>query len=67
MNAITEYRTREGKSRDDVAAMLNVDHATVWRWEKGELRITAERAVEIERTLGIPRANLRPDLFGDAA
>jgi DNA-binding transcriptional regulator YdaS (Cro superfamily) len=34
---------------------------------KGRRRLSAELAVKISKATGIPRSELRPDLFGDAA
>lgn len=39
-----------------------VDKSTVLRWERGN--ITPRRAIEIEAVSGIPRHELRPDIFG---
>ena len=56
------------RSRDikliDVAKAANVDKATVSRWARR--RIPAERVVDVERITGIPRHELRPDIFGAA-
>lgn len=67
MSALTNYRNDESKSREQLAEMLSVDPVTVWRWETGAIQVPAERALQIESITGIPRAKLRPDLFGDAA
>lgn len=45
----------------DVSRGLGVDKATVTRW--AQKRIPAERVVEVERLTGIPRHELRPDLY----
>ncbi len=45
----------------DLSRGLGVDKATVTRW--AQKRIPAERVVEIERVTGIPRHDLRPDLY----
>ena len=66
MNALTEYRAIENQSREQLAIELEVDPVTVWRWETGAIAIPAERAVDIEKRIGIPRTKLRPDLFGAA-
>ena len=42
-----------------IARALGVTKAAVGRWE----RVPAERVVEIERITGIPRQQLRPDLY----
>lgn len=59
---ITSVLTRHKIKRSDIATALGVDKATVTRWFKG--RFPAERAVEVEKAMGIPRAELRPDIFG---
>lgn len=46
-----------------LAALLGVARQAVYQWSK----IPAERVADIERLTGIPRAELRPDIFGDAA
>lgn len=42
-----------------VASDLNLTRAAVGKWE----RVPAERVVEVERITGIPREQLRPDLY----
>jgi len=42
-----------------VAHDLGLTRAAVLKWE----RVPAERVVEIERITGIPREQLRPDLY----
>lgn len=46
-----------------VALDLKLTRAAVSKWE----RIPAERVVEVERITGIPREELRPDLYRVAA
>lgn len=45
----------------DLSRGLGVDKATVTRW--AQKRIPAERVVEVERLTGIPRHDLRPDIY----
>lgn len=47
--------------------ILGVDGATVYRYEKGLRRISAENAVRFEAVTGISRGVFRPDLFMPAA
>lgn len=42
-----------------LAKALGITHGAVSQWR----RIPAERALEIERITGIPRSELRPDLY----
>ncbi len=44
-----------------LARGLGLDGSAVWRWKK----VPAERCAEIERLYGVPRAILRPDIFGE--
>ena len=46
-----------------LAAALGLTRQAVYLWRK---RIPAERLVDVERVTGIPRRELRPDIFGDA-
>lgn len=45
----------------DLARLVDVDPATVTRWAQG--RIPAERVIDVERATGVPREQLRPDLY----
>lgn len=42
-----------------LARLLGIGHVSVLRWQ----RIPANRIIEIERLTGVPRENLRPDLY----
>lgn len=48
-----------------LARKLNVSPQAVGQWVAGITRITAERAIQIERATGgaVTRAEIRPDLF----
>ena len=52
-------------TQTDLAERLGVSHSLVNQWLSGLTRITAERAVQIERVTNgaIGRHELRPDLF----
>lgn len=65
MNAhpLTRYRSQNGLSRRELAALLGVSEAMVGHIESGIRRLNASRAVQAERAHGIPRAITRPDLF----
>lgn len=53
-----------GIRRIDLAKALGVDKSLVTRWVQG--RVPAERVADVERVTGIPRHELRPDIFGSA-
>lgn len=72
MSDLSDYRKRAGLSQDALAKLLALvgppaTQSLVSQWENGDVVISAERAVQVERaTAGaIPRGALRPDLFGD--
>lgn len=50
-------------SAEDLAERLGWPAPTVRSLVNGNRTLTAERAVEIEKRIGIPRETLRPDLF----
>ena len=45
-----------------LARGLGISHQAVAQWE----RVPAERVAEVERITGIPREQLRPDIFRKA-
>lgn len=50
-----------GKTRVALARKLGITRQAIGLWKK----IPAERVVEIEEVTGIPREQLRPDLYRD--
>lgn len=62
-NPLRAYRKQHKLSRKDMAAKLGITPGMIGHIENGIRGISAERAVDIERRLGIPRVALRPDLF----
>lgn len=65
--ALAKHRADTGKSLDDLAGPLKVNKSTVMRWENGEVPIPVNRLSELAAMTGIPREQLRPDIFGEAA
>ncbi len=63
-NALKADLDRRGLRLIDLARLIGVNKSTVTRWLHG--RIPVERALDIERVLGTPRHDLRPDVFGPA-
>jgi transcriptional regulator with XRE-family HTH domain len=60
-NRLRRYRHALELSLEALASSFNVNKSTVLRWEEG--RIPAERVLDVERITGIPRHELRPDLY----
>lgn len=58
---ITRYRAASGISLTALARAFGVNKTTIMRWEDG--RVPAERVLDVERVTGIPRHELRPDLY----
>lgn len=52
---------RRGMRLSDLARLTGADKGSVTRW--GQRRVPPERVPEIERVTGIPRYELRPDLW----
>lgn len=69
---LREYMRAEQISQADMAIKLGVSQGLVWQWlswlddPATGTRITAERAISIERETGgaVTRAEIRPDIFG---
>lgn len=66
---ICTYLQKNEISQERFGKTLGVTQGAVWQWLKGETRITAERAIQIEKVTGgaITRHDLRPDVFGKRA
>lgn len=62
-NPLRAYRKTHNLSRKDVADRLGLTPGMIGHIEVGRRGISAERAIQIEKELGIPRILLRPDLF----
>jgi DNA-binding transcriptional regulator YdaS (Cro superfamily) len=58
---LTQYRRDAGLTLQELGDRLNVGRAAVCKWERRQ--IPAERVLEIERVTGVPRHELRPDLY----
>lgn len=60
---LDEYLEKERISPQELAGRLEIEESTARSLVNGNRPITAERAVQIETKLGIPREQLRPDIF----
>lgn len=61
--AFSNYRKNTGLTLVAVAEAFGVDRKTILRWEQGKTPIPVRRLAEIEEVTGIPRRDLRPDVF----
>ena len=46
-----------------LAARIGTHQTNVWYWLNKAKRLPAERAIQIEIATGVPRHELRPDIF----
>ena len=61
MTNLVEKLRERGIKLVDVAHVAAVNKSTVTRWL--QKRIPAERVLEVERITGVPRHELRPDIY----
>lgn len=59
MEKLTEWIKAERGRLTKLAAALNVTPAAIPQWPK----VPAERVVQVSEATGIPRQELRPDLY----
>ena len=62
MEQLLEYLNAEHGRRTRLAAELGITSGAISQWQ----RVPAERVLEVERITGIPREQLRSDIFGSA-
>lgn len=55
-----DVAARVAGSQKALASLLNVTPQAITKWR---VRIPAERVLDIERVTGVPRCDLRPDLY----
>lgn len=58
-NPLALFLQERGKKLSDLASSLNINKSTVSRWK----RVPAERVIEVEKATGIPREEIRPDIY----
>lgn len=62
---LTDYLNKHGVTHKQLAGRIPCSEGLVWQWIVGRQRITAERAIDIERATDghVSRNDLRPDVF----
>ena len=63
MNKVQEVRNKF-KTQCEMAVALGVTQAAVCQWLSGEKKVSPRIAVQMEKSTGIPREQIRPDIFG---
>jgi transcriptional regulator with XRE-family HTH domain len=61
--ALRSYRVKNKLSAGVVAEKLGIAASTLRSYENGNREVDGDFAVKIEKTLGIDRVLIRPDLF----
>ena len=64
-NSLRTYRLQNDMTLSDLGRLVGVRRAAVCKWERK--RVPAERVLDVERVTGIPRHELRPDLYPPGA
>ena len=59
MDALTTYLKAKRGRLTELAKAIHVTPGAITQWEK----VPAERVVQIEHATGVPRQELRPDLY----
>jgi DNA-binding transcriptional regulator YdaS (Cro superfamily) len=52
-------------TQQSIADALGVNQAAVCQWDSGKKKISPKNAKKIEQLFGIPREQLRPDIYGN--
>lgn len=60
---LIQYRKASQLTQIGLAEKLGVSKFTIIRWENWSFLIPVKRLDDISRTTGIPREELRPDIF----
>lgn len=60
---IRRYRAAEGLTAECVASWFGLSEVTLRSYENGARKIPPEFAVAFEARTGVPRHELRPDIF----
>lgn len=63
VHPLTRYREANGLTLEALGACVGVSKPSIWRIEAGEQQPSPDLARRIERMTGIPRHELRPDLW----
>lgn len=63
MNAILKYRKDHDLTQEQLADHLGISKASVCRFENGDRKPSVKRVDEITKLTGIPRHELRPDVW----
>ena len=68
MDALREWRLSlpDNQTLEAAGKLLGISAVQMHRYETGQRKVPPTRAAEFEEITGIPREELRPDVFGPA-
>lgn len=66
-NPLRAYREARNMSQPELAKILGCTPGMVSHVETGKRKVSPQAALEWEQIIGIPRHELRPDIFGARA
>lgn len=66
-NLLKNWRIENGKNQKEAGEAVGVERVTWWRWEKQGSPVDIAILAKVSEVTGIPRQELRPDIFGEAA
>jgi len=64
MHPLLKFRQDNSLTQPELARRLRISTGYVSLLEAGQRQASPKLALRVEKTLGIPRAHLRPDLWG---
>ena len=66
LTALRKFRVDRSMSQAQLGQEFGVAAETVYRWEKGRRKIGLRLLPLVSQFTGIPREELRPDVYGGA-
>ena len=66
MKAFIQYRKKHNLTQIELASMLGTTPASICRYETGVRKIRHTLVDSFSKKTGIPKSQLRPDIFGRA-
>lgn len=65
MNELLEIKKSRFKTQKALAEFIGVSQPTLSDWLSGEKKLSTKNVKKIEQLFGIPREQLRPDIYGN--
>ena len=62
--SISQACAERSISKAEVARRIGVHRSCLTRWDRS--RVPADRVIDVERAIGVPRERIRPDLYAPA-